>query len=318
MTKVLVIGEMKDGALKKSTLEIISKAGSMNHEVAIVAIGDEVTPLISSMVEAGTTTQYIAEDPSLNTFIPSTWCSIITQAAKEYKADQIWFGLSENNKATAPAVATRLESECYSGIIAIDQKDEEVIVTKPVMAGKALQKIKFIAKPAVLIFQSGLFECSSLTGKKQVVKLSPPKTDLRAVIKEVINTTGGEIELSDAEVIVGIGRGVRNEQGIDLCQALASDLNAGFGASKALVDLNLMSHNSQIGQTGKMISPSLYLAIGISGAIQHTAGINRSQTIVAINKDPEAPIFDIADYGIVGDLFEVIPVLRKEIQTLYR
>lgn len=313
MAKVLIIAEIKGEALKKSFHEMVSKAKSLGHDVAGFMIGEEVKTVVDSMVSMGTTTQYIVENPSLENFCSSSWIATIANAANDYGADQIWFGTSENSKVVAPAVATRLEAECCSGVIEIDQNDETVIVTRPIMAGKALQKIKFNAKPAVLVIQSGIFEVSQNSGAENVITLDLPERDSRVVVEEVIREVSGDIDLTDANIIVAIGRGVKDEEGVTLAREFANDLKAGFGASRALIDLGLMPHGTQIGQTGKTVSPTLYFAIGISGAIQHTAGISRSKIIVAVNKDPDAPIFNIADYGIVGDLFEIIPILRREI-----
>ncbi len=145
------------------------------------------------------------------------------------------------------------------------------------------------------------------------IKLSVPETDLRAVIRELISDASGEIDLADANIVVSVGRGAKDQAGVDLVKALADDLKAGFGSSRAMVDGGFMAHNKQVGQTGKIVAPTLYMAIGISGAIQHLAGMTGSQVILAVNKDTEAPIFNVADYGIVGDLFEVVPILREEI-----
>jgi electron transfer flavoprotein alpha subunit len=134
------------------------------------------------------------------------------------------------------------------------------------------------------------------------------------VIKELIADASGDIDLADANIIISVGRGAKDEAGVELVKGLADDLGAGFGSSRAMVDKGFMAHSKQVGQTGKIVSPTLYMAIGISGAIQHLAGMGGSKVILAVNKDPEAPIFNVADYGIVGDLFEVVPILREEIK----
>ncbi len=167
------------------------------------------------------------------------------------------------------------------------------------------------------VVRAGAFEAvQSITGTENVVKLSIPATDLKAVIKEILSDASGEIDLADADIVISVGRGARDQAGIDLVKKLANDLKAGFGSSRAMVDGGFMAHNKQVGQTGKIVAPSLYMAIGISGAIQHLAGMNGSKVILAVNKDPEAPIFNVADYGIVGDLFEVVPILREEIKKI--
>mgnify|MGYP000966103452 CR=1 FL=1 len=136
------------------------------------------------------------------------------------------------------------------------------------------------------------------------------------MIRELVSDASGDIDLADADIVVSVGRGAKNQAGVDLVKALADELKAGFGASRAMVDGGLMAHNKQVGQTGKIVAPTLYMAFGISGAIQHLAGMTGSKVILAVNKDPEAPIFNVADYGIVGDLFEVVPILREEIKKV--
>ena len=149
-----------------------------------------------------------------------------------------------------------------------------------------------------------------------MIQLSSPPPDLKAVIKELVSDASGEIDLADADIVISVGRGAKDQAGVDLVKQLASDLSAGFGSSRAMVDGGFMPHNKQVGQTGKIVAPTLYMAIGISGAIQHLAGMSGSKVILAVNKDPEAPIFNVADYGIVGDLFEVVPILREEIEKI--
>jgi len=180
-----------------------------------------------------------------------------------------------------------------------------------------MQRVKVNTDQLVAVVRAGAFEATGgITGTENVIKLSPPAPDLKAVIKELISDASGEIDLADANIVISVGRGAKDQTGVDLVKDLANDLNAGFGSSRAMVDGGFMVHNKQVGQTGKIVAPSLYMAIGISGAIQHLAGMNGSKVILAVNKDPEAPIFNVADYGIVGDLFEVVPILREEISKL--
>jgi electron transfer flavoprotein alpha subunit len=180
-----------------------------------------------------------------------------------------------------------------------------------------LQRVKANTEQMVAVVRAGAFEATEgITGTENVAKLSPPEPDLKAVIKEIVSDAGSEIDLADANVVISVGRGAKDQAGIDLVKELANDLQAGFGSSRAMVDAGLLPHSKQVGQTGKIVAPTLYIAIGISGAIQHLAGMKGSKVILAVNKDPEAPIFNIADYGIVGDLFEVVPILREEINKI--
>ena len=229
----------------------------------------------------------------------------------------IWFGFSETGKAVAPRVAAQLSCACATEITDVTLNDEQIEVIRPATANKVIQRIKVNTKQVVAVVRAGAFEADpDIIGTQNLVKLSAPAPDLKAVIKELISDASGEIDLADADIVISVGRGAKDQAGIDLVKELADDLAAGFGSSRAMVDGGLMAHNKQVGQTGKIVAPTLYMAIGISGAIQHLAGMNGSKTILAVNKDPEAPIFNVADYGIVGDLFEVVPILREEIKKL--
>ena len=317
MAKVLVIADIKEGLLKGSTAELLSKAKAIGAETAVVAIGSNIEPLIPELVGAGSDTQYIVDDPGLELFTAGPYASCVVDAAKQFGADLIWFGFSESGKAVAPRVAVKLEAACATEITGVEIHEEQIEVIRPAITNKVMQRVKINTSQLVAVVRAGAFEATEgITGTENVVKLSPPTPDLKAVIKELISDASGEIDLAEADIVVSVGRGVKDQTGVDLVKELANDLKAGFGSSRAMVDGGFMAHNKQVGQTGKIVAPSLYMAIGISGAIQHLAGMNGSKVILAVNKDPEAPIFNVADYGIVGDLFEVVPILRDEINKI--
>ena len=243
----------------------------------------------------------------------------MVEAAKKSGADLIWFGFSESGKAVAPRVAAQLNAACATEITDVMLQGDQIEVIRPAIANKVMQRVKVNSEQMVAVVRAGAFEATEgITGTENVVRLSPPAPDLKAVIKELVSDASGEIDLADADIVISVGRGAKDQAGVDLVRQLASDLNAGFGSSRAMVDGGFMPHNKQVGQTGKIVAPTLYMAIGISGAIQHLAGMSGSKVILAVNKDPEAPIFNVADYGIVGDLFEVVPILREEIQKIRR
>jgi electron transfer flavoprotein alpha subunit len=317
MAKILVIADIKQGVLKGSTTELLSKAKAMEAETAVVAIGSNIEALTSDLASAGSDTQYIADDTSLGLFSAGPYASCVVDAAKQFDADQVWFGFSESGKAVAPRVAAQLNAACASDITDVEVNGGHIEITRPAFANKLMQKVKINTEKLVAVVRAGAFEATEgIQGTENVVKLAPPQTDVKAVIKELISDASGEIDLTDADIVISVGRGAKNQAGVDMIKELANDLNAGFGSSRAMVDGGFMAHNTQVGQTGKIVAPSLYMAIGISGAIQHLAGMNGSKVILAINKDPEAPIFNVADYGIVGDLFEVVPILREEIKKI--
>ncbi|THB72630.1 MAG: electron transfer flavoprotein subunit alpha/FixB family protein [Desulfobacteraceae bacterium] len=316
MAKILVVADIKQGVLKGSTAELLSKAKALGAETAVVAIGSNIESLVPELVSAGSDTQYIADDAGLELFSAGPFATCVVEAANQFDADLVWFGFSESGKAAAPRVAARMDIACATEIIDVNL-DNGIEITRPAIANKVLQKVKVNTDKLVAVVRAGAFEADeSVSGSENVVKLPAPEADLKAVIKELLSDASGEIDLADADIVVSIGRGAKDQAGVDLVKGLASDLGAGFGSSRAMVDGGFMAHNKQVGQTGKIVAPTLYMAFGISGAIQHLAGMNGSKVILAVNKDPEAPIFNVADYGIVGDLFEVVPVLREEIKKV--
>jgi len=317
MAKVLVIADIKQGVLRGSTAELLSKAKAIGAETAVVAIGSNIESLIPSLVNAGSDTQYVADDPGLEMFSGGPYASCVVDAAKQFGANLIWFGFSESGKAVAPRVAAQLDAACATDITDVMLQGDQIEVIRPAITNKVIQRVKVNTGQLVAVVRAGAFEATEgITGTENVVKLSPPAPDLKAVIKEILSEAGDEIDLADANVVISVGRGAKDQTGIDLVKELANDLKAGFGSSRAMVDAGLIPHYKQVGQTGKIVAPSLYMAIGISGAIQHLAGMKGSKVILAVNKDPEAPIFNVADYGIVGDLFEVVPILREEIKKI--
>lgn len=318
MAKVLVIADIKRGEVKRSTAELLAKARSIGAETAVVGIGNNVEALLPNLVSFGSSSQYIADDPALELFSAGPYASCVVDAANQFGADQIWFASTESSKAVAPRVAARLSGACATDITDVTLTGDNVEITRPAIANKVIQRVKINSKKLVAVVRAGAFVMTDepTAGSENVIRLSAPPSDLGAVIKELIADASGEIDLGDAAIVVAVGRGVKDQKGIDLVKGLADDLGAGFGTSRAMVDSGLMGHNKQVGQTGKIVAPKLYIAVGISGAIQHLSGMTGSQVIVAVNNDPEAPIFNVADYGIVGDLFEVVPLLREQIQSI--
>jgi electron transfer flavoprotein alpha subunit len=317
MAKVLVIADIKQGVLKGSTAELLSKARAIGAETAVLAIGSKIQSLIPALAKAGSDTQYMADDPGLELFSAGPYASCVVEAAKLSGANLIWFGFSESGKAVAPRVAAQLDAACATDITDVKLQGDQIEIQRPAITNKVIQRVKINAGRLVAVVRAGAFEANEgITGTENVVKISTPASDLKAVIKQILSEASGEIDLTDANIVVSVGRGVKDQAGIALVKELANDLKAGLGSSRAMVDAGFMPHYKQVGQTGKIVAPGLYMAIGISGAIQHLAGMKGSKVILAVNKDPEAPIFNVADYGIVGDLFEVVPILREEIKKV--
>lgn len=319
MANILVVADIKQGVLKGSTAELLSKARALGAQTAVVAVGSNIESLTPDLAAAGSDTQYIADDQSLELFSAGPYAECIVDAAQQFGATLVWFGFSETGKAVAPRVAARLNAACATEITNATLDNDQIEIIRPAIAGKVIQRVKINAQKLVAVVRAGAFEADpDISGTENRVKLAIPAVDLKAVIQEILSDASGEIDLADADIVISVGRGAKDQAGVDLVKDLAADLGAGFGSSRAMVDGGFMAHNKQVGQTGKIVAPSLYMAFGISGAIQHLAGMTGSKTILAVNKDPEAPIFNVADYGIVGDLFEVVPVLKEEIKKLRR
>jgi electron transfer flavoprotein alpha subunit len=317
MAKILVVADIKQGVVKSSTTELLSKAKALGAEAAVVAVGSNIESLASELAGAGSDIQYVADDPGLELFSAGPFAACVADAARKFEADQVWFGFSESGKAVAPRVAAQLDAACATEITDVKLDGDRIEVVRPAITNKVLQRVKVNTGRLVAVVRAGAFEATEgITGSENVVKISAPEPDAKAVVKEVVSDASGEIDLADADIVVSVGRGAKNQEGVDLVKELANDLGAGFGSSRAMVDGGFLPHSKQVGQTGKIVAPSLYIAVGISGAIQHLAGMNGSKVILAVNKDPEAPIFNVADYGIVGDLFEVVPILREEIKKV--
>ena len=253
MAKILVIADIKQGVLKGSTAELLSKARALGAQTAVVAIGSNIESLTPDLANAGSDTQYIADDPGLELFSAGPWASCVVDAARQFEADLIWFGFSESGKAVAPRVAAQLSCACATEIIDVELDGGQIQITRPAIANKVMQKVKVNTPQLVAVVRAGAFEADpDITGTENIVKLSPPPPDVKAVIKELLSDASGEIDLADADIVVSVGRGARDQSGIDLVKELANDLKAGFGSSRAMVDSGLMPHNKQVGRPERL------------------------------------------------------------------
>jgi electron transfer flavoprotein alpha subunit len=244
----------------------------------------------------------------------------VAAAVVRVKPALVLFPASAMGRDLAPRVAARLGVGLAADATALAIEGGRLIATRPVYAGKAIQRVAFPRTPAVASLRPKVFASAVPTsGRKAAVSpLEVPLApgDARARVREVVATAAGKLDLTEAEIIVSGGRGMKGPEHFDIIENLAAALGATVGASRAVVDAGWRPHGDQVGQTGKTVSPKLYVAVAISGAIQHLAGMSSSRCIVAINKEPEAPIFKVADYGVVGDAFEVVPALTEAVKQL--
>ena len=318
--KVLVLGETRDGSLRNVTFEAIAagKTVAEGGEVVGVLIGGNVSALATELVHYGADRVVVVEDEKLSQYTSDGFAQALLAVLEQEKPEGLVLGHTSLGKDLSPRIAAKLASGLVSDATAVEVAGGNVVFTRPIYSGKAFEK-KIVTDG--LIFASvrpnniaPLTKDESRTG--EVASLSVVIKDLRAIIKEVVRKASEGVDLSEAKVVISGGRGVKSEAGFEPLKELAKVLGGAVGASRGACDADYCDYSLQIGQTGKVVTPDLYIACGISGAIQHLAGMSNSKVIVAINKDPEANIFKVADYGIVGDLFEVVPLLTEEFKKL--
>ena len=318
MSKILIVAEVKNGEIKKNTLELLSFAKSQGLYNEAILLGSGVSGQAEVLTGQGASTVYLGEDDSLEIYNTEQYTALVSDAIQQSGATQVWLSSSELGRDLTPRLAARQGVGALSDVTQLEISGDEIIAYRPSMSTKVIQKCKFSKDCLrVISIRSGFFVAEETTpATAKTVPLSIPEGHEKLKVKEVQVEVSDEVELNEASIVVSAGRGVGGTEGCDFVKPLASELGAAFGASRAVCDAGWLPHKHQVGQTGTMVTPDFYFALGISGAIQHLAGMSGSKVIVAINKDPDAPIFKVADYGIVGDLFKAVPVLREEIQKL--
>ncbi|KUP06777.1 electron transfer flavoprotein subunit alpha [Bacillus coahuilensis m2-6] len=318
--KVLVLGEVRDGSLRNVSFEAIGAAKTISEggEVVGVLVGQSVSALGQSLVHYGADRVVVVEDEKLDHYTPDGYAQALLAVIEQEKPEGIVFGHTALGKDLSPKIASKLHSGLVSDVTAIEEAGGNIVFTRPIYSGKAFEK-KIVTDGLVFVtIRPNNIEAPEKDESRSgdVSSLSVEIKDLRTFIKEVVQKASEGVDLSEAKVVIAGGRGVKSEDGFNPLKELADVLGGAVGASRGACDADYCDYSLQIGQTGKVVTPDLYIACGISGAIQHLAGMSNSKVIVAINKDPEANIFNVADYGIVGDLFEVVPMLTEEFKKL--
>ncbi|PEC48081.1 electron transfer flavoprotein subunit alpha/FixB family protein [Bacillus sp. AFS096315] len=318
--KVLVLGEVREGSLRNVSFEAVSTAKTVAEggEVVAVLVGKSVSTLATEMIQYGADRAIVVEDEKLALYTSDGYSQALLAVIDQEKPEGLVFGHTALGKDLSPKLAARMQSGLISDVTAIEVAGGNIVFTRPIYSGKAFEK-KVMVDPFIFATIrpnniSALEKDATRTG--DVTTVSVEIKDLRSIVKDVVRKASEGVDLSEAKVVVAGGRGVKSEEGFNPLKELASVLGAAVGASRGACDANYCDYSLQIGQTGKVVTPDLYIACGISGAIQHLAGMSNSKVIVAINKDPEANIFKVADYGIVGDLFEVLPLLTEEFKAV--
>lgn len=312
--KALVLAEAREGALRNVSFEAIAAAKQLTDDVTAVVIGDHVQSLAQELGEYGASRVLVVEDDRLKHYTPDGYGQVLRQLIEQENPEMIVLGHTALGKDIAPKLAARLDAGLISDVVSIEGSGRDAEFVRPIYSGKAFEKVKF--KDSVMFFTIRPNNIDALTRQAGAsVSVETPAVelkDLAMIVKEVVRKATGKVDLAEAKVIVAGGRGVKSEDGFKPLEELAELLGGVVGASRGACDADYCDYALQIGQTGKVVTPDLYIACGISGAIQHLAGMSNAKVIVAINKDPEANIFSVADYGIVGDLFDVVPMLTEE------
>jgi electron transfer flavoprotein alpha subunit len=317
---ILVFAEIRDGKLRQVALETLAAASAAHPgaSIAAVAVGSGAGACAAELIAHGADQVYVIEHESLQTYLPEAYRAAVKQAIAASNPAAVFLGHTAIGRDLAPQIAAGLKAGLIADAVAVEGSGDGVQYRRPIYAGKAFESVRPTSSPYVVTIRPNNIKALDRDDARQgkVEELAYQAPSLRAKVLEVVKKTSGKIDLSEAKIIVSGGRGVKSKEGFKVLEELADVLGGAVGASRGACDAGYCDYSLQIGQTGKVVTPEIYIACGISGAIQHLAGMSGSRVIVAINKDPEAPIFQVADYGIVGDLFEVVPLLTQEFKAV--
>ena len=312
---VLVYTENAEGKFKKSTFEAVSYARAIadknNTSLVAISIGDVSTDELANLGKYGAEKVLNVSNEKLKNFINQAYASVIAEAAKKEGADIVVLSNSFSGRGLAPRLGVKLEAGVADGAVSLpDQADGKFTIKKTAFSGKAFAIVELTSANKVIALIPNSYKIVETGATAKVEDFNPETkaSDFKAMIKDIVRSTD-KVSLPDADIVVSGGRGLKGPENWGMVEELADLLGAALACSKPVSDAGWRPHSEHVGQTGIAVSPNLYIAIGISGAIQHLAGVSSSKVIVVINKDPEAPFFKVADYGIVGDAFEVVPKL---------
>jgi len=318
---VWTIAEQRDGEIRKITYELVSEgrrlADALGQDLTVVLLGSNVKDKAAELGHYGANKVLVADDPRLEPYTTDAYVSVISQLVKANEPAILILGASVQGKDLAGRLAARLDVAMAQDCTAFAIEDGNLVAIRPIYAGKAYAKVTFenswpqmaAARPKVMSISE---PDTSRSAEVVDAAFTLDDGDLKTKVADTIKDESGKVDLTEADKIVSGGRGMKGPENYNILEELADVIGASVGASRSAVDAGWRPHSDQVGQTGKVVSPNLYIACGISGAIQHLAGMSTSKVIVAINKDEDAPIFQKADYGVVADLFDVVPALTEE------
>jgi electron transfer flavoprotein alpha subunit len=325
MANVLAFAEQRDGQVGSSAREAVGVAATLAESLggqahALAVGGPGLSSSASELGTVGASVISVGEHSGLSEYHPEGYAPVVAEQIRSGDYAAVVFPASAVGKDLAPRVAAALDVPLATDVTGVRVRADKVAVTRPVFSGKAFANVEIDASPAVLSIRPNVFQPEERAAEGEVIVFEPDvdPASWRVRVVERKGASGDQLDVTEAAVVVSGGRGMKDPENWHLLEELRDAIgpDVALGASRAVVDAGWRPHGEQVGQTGKTVAPKLYVAVGISGAIQHLAGMRTAKTIVAVNKDPDAPIFGVADYGIVGDLFEVVPRLTQEIQEL--
>jgi electron transfer flavoprotein alpha subunit len=321
---ILVFIEIREGKIKKSSLEILSEArrrgGELGMDVAAAIPGASIDCLNPDIFSYGASKVYLLENAQLGSYSSQGYAMALHELAQELQPKAIFFAATSMGRDLAPRLAARLGVSLVSDCTKVTVKDGTMEFARPIYAGKAILSLTLKSSPQLATLRPNVFpliEPQNKAGEVIKKEAAIPEGRIRGRVADILREKGEELDVTEADVIISGGRGMKGPENFALLKELSALIpRSTVGASRSAVDSGWIGHQNQVGQTGKTVSPNLYMAFGISGAIQHLAGMSSSKVIVAVNKDPDAPIFKVADYGIVGDLFQVIPPFKEALKKM--
>ena len=319
MAKTFVIAEHRDGKLKKSTFELLGASSSAGNETHALLLGDGVGDLAKELGHYGAKKVHLVQNSALKFYTAEAYTTAIAEIVRSGGAEIVLASHTPTGRDFMPKLAALLGVGLASDCTQVSFESGKLKVRRPVYAGKASAEIEFVGPgPQMATIRANALGVPKPDSSKtaETVNETPPLGTLKTKVAEIVKGSSGRPDVTEASIVVSGGRAKKNADNFKILEEMADVLGAAVGASRAAVDAGYRPHRDQVGQTGKVVSPTLYIACGISGAIQHLAGMRSSKFIVAINTDPEAPIFQVADYGVVGDLFTVVPVLKEEFKKI--
>jgi electron transfer flavoprotein alpha subunit len=319
MTKILVIAEQRDGRIKRSTFELIGASAAAGNETHVALLGEGVSGLAQELAHYGAQKIHLVDHSGLKFYTSEAYSKVLFPLIQSLSPSVILASHTPTGRDLMPRLAAKLNVGLASDCTQLSFEGDQVKVRRPVYAGKATVEVEFLGSgPRVVTLRQNALGVPKPDPSKtaEVLQVTADLGTLATRVVDVVKGNSARPDVTEASIVISGGRSLKSAENFKILEDTADVIGAAVGASRAAVDAGFRPHRDQVGQTGKVVSPSLYIACGISGAIQHLAGMRSSKFIVAINTDPEAPIFQLADYGVVGDLFTLVPLLQEEFKKI--